>query len=255
TPGLNPLQRGNLIHAVMASFWTETTSSDELQRMDDQQLLDVTRRCVDAVVEDFRRRYRFIDTYWELESQRLVDLASEWLVQEFKRGPFKVVACEQSRVANVGRFVINTRVDRVDQLPNGTQLVIDYKTGPVVRSGWDLPRLDQPQLPIYAASARAHERIAGIAYAGIKKGQCRFVDEPRGAGLEALSSAETQADWQSETDAWRRELEALAGEIQDGFAITNPKRGAATCNYCDLHVLCRIHERGRSGADDDAADE
>jgi ATP-dependent helicase/nuclease subunit B len=255
TPGLSPLQRGNLIHAVLALFWTEVKSSERLEQKSEQEIVQTTTRCVDCVVADFRRRYRFIDAYWELEAQRLVELTHEWLNEERKRGPFEVIACEQSRAAALGGFVINTRVDRVDRLSNGAMLIIDYKTGAVPRSGWELPRPDQPQLPIYAVTTRDDEIIGGVAFAGIKKGNCRFVDEPRGTGLAAPLSDDSSAQWLLQSEAWRRELGGLADEIRAGQALAKPKRGAATCRYCDLQVLCRIHEVRRARVDQEPTDD
>jgi ATP-dependent helicase/nuclease subunit B len=240
TPGLNPMQRGNLIHAVLAAFWKQVKSSATLGQAHDNELKQWIHNCVASVCEDFRKRYRFIDSFWALERERLVALTEQWLTEERKRGEFEVIACEQSRPAAIGNFIINTRVDRVDRIASGEVVIIDYKTGPVTRPSWQLPRPDQPQLPLYAVCTGGEE-VAGIAYAGLKNGECKFVDEPKGIGQAAIS-LEVAEQWSITKRDWYSALTALAEEIEHGLAIADPKRGPATCRYCDLQSFCRIDE-------------
>ncbi|MFT4561697.1 MAG: ATP-dependent helicase/nuclease subunit B [Gammaproteobacteria bacterium] len=254
TPGLNPMQRGNLIHAVLAIFWKQAKNSAWLQQVHADELEERIHDCVATVYANFHKRYRFIDSFWELERERLAELTEQWLREELKRGDFEVIACEQSRPAAIGSFIINTRVDRVDRLATGEVVIIDYKTGAVPRVSWQLPRPDQPQLPLYAVCAGGGEEVAGIAYAGLKKGECKFVDEPKGMGQTA-TSLEAAQQWSITKRDWHGALTALAEELEHGLAIANPKRGQTTCRYCDLQSLCRIHERppneSLAGDDDD----
>jgi RecB family exonuclease len=181
------------------------------------------------------------DAYWDLESERLVDLAREWLRTETRRGAFEVVACEQPGSVAVGAFEIRTRVDRIDRLPDGELVIIDYKTGEVTSSSWEVPRPDQPQLPIYAV-AGSNETVGAIAYAQIKKGKCRLIDDPTGRASGALIDDAARAGWRRRLHDWDEALGALAHEISAGFASANPKKGAQTCRYCDLQALCRLYE-------------
>ena len=244
TPGLNPMQRGNLIHAVLAAFWNQAQTSATLWPADAAELKERIDDCVAVVCADFRKRYRFIDSFWELERERLVELTEQWLEVERKRGDFEVIACEQSRPAAIGNLIINTRVDRVDRIASGEIVIIDYKTGAVPRVSWQLPRPDQPQLPLYAVCA-GDEEVAGIAYAGLKKGECKFVDEPKGVG-RATTSLEEAKLWSITKRDWHGALTALAEELERGLAIADPKRGQTTCRYCDLQSFCRIHEHSPS---------
>ncbi|TDJ68055.1 MAG: hypothetical protein E2O35_03250 [Proteobacteria bacterium] len=251
TPGLNGLQRGSLIHAVMAALWGRIGTSSRLVAMGKTELRGILQACVTKVVDEFRIRYRLVDAYWHLERERLSDLAEEWLRVDQARGEFEVIACEQAQVAQIGAYTINTRIDRIDRLPSGGILIVDYKTGEVPRSGWTVPRPDQPQLPIYVVSA-AGERVAGIAYARIKKGACRIVDEPAGIMRDGeVATKQTSSAWTVQTNEWRGALNELAEEIESGLAVVDPKRGAVTCRRCDLQCLCRIHESPWAMALDD----
>jgi len=241
SPGLNAIQRGNLIHALMARFWARVQSSAELRQIGEQGIRQMLTACATQVVDEYRVRYHLFDMYWELEEERLRELGREWLQLELERGEFDVLACEQSRSATIGGQTINTRIDRIDRLENGQIVMIDYKTGEVPRSSWLLPRPDQPQLPLYAVSTNAAE-VGGIAFARLKKGNCKVVDEPNGVLHGNAVGEQSASAWELQLEQWRTALEELSSEIETGFALAEPKRGAVTCRYCDLHCFCRIHE-------------
>lgn len=237
SPGLSALQRGILVHAVMAAVWGRVRSSANLAAAGEERKREIVAACVAAVIDQYRGRYRQLDAFWELEHARLIDLSLEWLGEESRRGEFEVVACEQSRPARIGGYTVNTRIDRIDRLANGDLIIIDYKTGTVSRSNWSVPRPDDPQLPLYAVSADA-EQISGIAYAGLKKGACKIVDEPQGIMIDAQVA--DSADWNERRQAWDSALKTLTQEIGSGYAPADPKNGVSTCRRCDLQCLCRV---------------
>lgn len=240
TPGLNALQRGTLVHAMMATFWEQMRSSARLAAAADADIDALLEHAAVTALNRAQRRYRLPAAYWALEQRRLVGLGREWLARERERGDFDVIACEQAGSVQVGAMTLNTRIDRIDRLASGGLVVIDYKTGAVSSRDWEPPRPDQPQLPVYALAEHA-DPVAGIAYAQLRTRDCRVVDFPprclgRGAGDEAAEQ------WRQRTAQWATELAHLADEFAAGWALADPKRGAATCRYCDLQPLCRIDE-------------
>jgi probable DNA repair protein len=250
TPGLNALQRGTLVHAVMATFWEAMRTSARLAAAADQDVEALLERAAATAVSRAQRRYRLPAAYWALEQRRLADLAREWLACERDRGDFDVVACEQAGSVQLGEMTLNTRIDRIDRLAHGGLVIIDYKTGTVSSRDWEPPRPDQPQLPVYALAASAGP-VAGIAYAQVRTGDCRIVDFPsRCTGRSAGDDGAEQ--WHRRTEEWSAELAGLAAEFTAGYARVAPKRAAATCRYCDLQALCRIDET--TGGRDDPAE-
>lgn len=241
SPGLNAMQRGSIIHAVMAKLWARIGSSAQLKSTGEQELQWLLNICVGAVVDEFRAHYHLLDQYWELEHERLQNLSREWLKLELEREPFEVLVCEQSRSATIGTYTINTRVDRIDRLANGEIVIVDYKTGEVSRSSWEGPRPDQPQLPLYSVTSDTAS-VGGIAYARLKKGNCKIIDEPHGITGGSEIDVGSATKWTLQMAEWRIALEGLADEIEEGFSVADPKRGAVTCRTCDLQCLCRIYE-------------
>ena len=86
-----------------------------------------------------------------------------------------------------------------------------------------------------------------MAYARLQPGGMKFMGFGRTKDLVAQAK-----DWKALLEDWKKELEALGAGFAAGEARVDPKDGLATCRYCDLQPLCRVHERiGALGAQDE----
>ena len=186
-------------------------------------------------------------------------MIAAWLEIETLRAPFSVEPPEQERSVTLGRLKLNTRVDRVDRLPDGGRAVIDYKSGTADPRDWLGNRPDEPQLPIYAVTGL--QSPTAVLFAQLLTGDLRYrgVAEQDGLAPEvgaygaARKKPDDPEDWHALLTHWQVAVTALAEEFVQGEARVAPKYGADTCRYCHLQVLCRIHERdGLSTEDDDA---
>jgi len=127
----------------------------------------------------------------------------------------------------------------MDRLADGSHALIDYKTGAqLTPQMWIGERPDEPQLPLYAASAA--EDIGAVAFARLRTGSMRFMGFSR--AKDAIPQVKP-CQWDSLQAQWRTALEGLARQFSAGDARVDPKKGFATCRSCDLQPLCRVHER------------
>jgi ATP-dependent helicase/nuclease subunit B len=175
----------------------------------------------------------------------LEQLILDWLEIEKKRKPFIVESQEKERSVEIGGISLQTRIDRIDRLDDGRQVIIDYKTGEPKISAWHGDRPDEPQLPLYCISSR--EPVAAVAYAQLKRGKIQFAGLAEEAGLAPgiNKSDEVRSNplpWNELEARWREVITRLCEEIQAGFADADPKKFPETCKNCDLMALCRIHE-------------
>lgn len=223
--GLNPRDRGKLLHEVLRLVWNQIQTSARLHQMTDEELEGMIRGAIRK--SQWAPRDVFDREVLKLEGARLQALIREWLAEEKKRSPFVVVGQEQKRTVEFGGLKFEARMDRVDRLPDGRELILDYKTGEVSANAWDGARPDEPQLPAYAVSHG--EPVAGVAFARVARGDMKF------EGLGAAPPLEE----------WREILLALAGQFAAGEAGVDPKRYPGSCEYCDVAPVCRVTDQRR----------
>ncbi|MFN2646826.1 MAG: PD-(D/E)XK nuclease family protein [Burkholderiales bacterium] len=230
-PGLDPRDRGKLVHALMREIWTRVRSHSNLQK----DLSSVIAQAAATAVGEMRLEGR----YAELERERLARLAHEWLEVERRRAPFEIEALEEERELNVAGMQFKSRIDRMDKIERGGHALIDYKTGMPSPKHWEGPRPDDPQLPLYAVAAP--EDLAAVAFARLKPGEMRFMGWSRAEPL--LPRVEIYRDWPKLMKEWKAHAETLATGFAQGDAHVDPKEDLKTCRRCDLHTLCRIYEK------------
>jgi len=230
-PGLDALQRGQLLHSLMAGIWRLVKSSSGLS----SDLAPLIEKSAAAAVADLGLEGRFA----ELEKQRLFRLAVEWLDVERQRQPFEVLHTEEKRTLEIGGLTLSGRIDRMDALGGGGHALIDYKTGRATKSSWLGDRPDEPQLPLYAISAK--EDVTAVAFATLRVGEMKF--SGFSAREKELPGVMAARSWSGLVATWKRDLEKLADGFATGDARVDPKKGFATCRNCDLQPLCRVYER------------
>lgn len=236
-PGLDARDRGKLLHVLMKEIWEQLRGSEAL-RLD---LTNQIARAADVAVKELGLEGRFA----VLERERLAKLAREWLAVESARAPFQVSSVEEKRTLTVAGLELQSRIDRMDKLVGGKEagghVLIDYKTGNVGNpKQWHGPRLDDPQLPLYATAAP--EDLAAVVFAKLKPGEMRFMGYSRASNL-IPKVVVNPAPWPKLLEEWKRDTEALGRAFVAGDAHVDPKEDLKTCRLCDLQTLCRVYEK------------
>ncbi len=275
SPAVEATERGQLVHRVLKEVWERLKDSQGLQdafttiaaggesppAIDDAQQAGLQPDLQDMVREIATRVAQQVIPATTKHRQRLaaleVELCSQWIMQllalERTRLPFRVLRSEQTEPFELAGMQINIQLDRVDELPDGGLLLIDYKTGDSNRtSDWldreESGRPRSPQLPLYALAHR--QQLAGIAFAVLAPGKAEFrgladtdsiapgiadyaVLKP-GKQLPGISS------WDDLLQHWQQVLNVLARQYLSGEAYVKPLKNE--CTYCHLHSLCRVHE-------------
>jgi ATP-dependent helicase/nuclease subunit B len=264
--GLTPSQRGQLIHAVMHAIWDGKPDGiktlDELTKLPDLEAFvsEHVRRVLKAKMPAGARE-QMPRRYLELEEPRLTRLVCEWLSYEAARLPFSVSQTEADRSIEVAGLHFRVRLDRIDKLNDGSQLVIDYKSGDVSPRSWELPRPDDVQLPLYAGFAlnRIEEPLGGLVFAKLRAGErnrefAGRVFQPDAtlfSGLKGSNALVKNPLTLEQLFLWREYIEKLARDFVKGVADVDPREYPGTCERCGLQTLCRVHEsRARLDAED-----
>ncbi|AOS98058.1 PD-(D/E)XK nuclease superfamily protein [Microbulbifer aggregans] len=246
TLGLNPAERGKLVHEALAVFWQRCGNSAALAALEDEQRRDQISSAAESAIESLRHQHRHLPHgFWLLEHQRLTRLLEQWLELEKSRPAFTVEKVEWAQEAEIGGLQMQLRLDRLDTLPDGTQLVIDYKTGQTTVSDWLQERVREPQLPLYALT---QPESRAIAFAQVRWGDCKWkgsgdLEQPID-GIKAVADLQKDGPlttWHDLTEHWQQSLTQLAEEYRGGYASLKFDRPAD--NNRDLWPLNRWPER------------
>ncbi len=242
--GLSARERGDLLHNAMYALWGGIGDSAALAAMDDDACTRALQLAVDAALEAVPEPLRLLvgAHCLDLERQRLCTLLAQWLELERNRPPFRVSVREAPREFQLGELTLRLRVDRVDSLDAGGQLVIDYKSGLCKPAHWLGERPKEPQLPLYALATGA----VAVAFAQVRARDCQLLGLGEPVGIpgvaddmaRATSRYQPAEDWQELQAQWQHNLETLAAEFIGGEARVDPQPGA--CQYCGLQALCRV---------------
>ena len=263
TPAAGPdaMERGNLLHRVLYLVWGTIENHLTLAGLDQAEAAEIVNTAVkQAIAEaDASGVANLSGRFAMIERTRLSRLVTAWLDYERERTPFTVVGREVARTVTLAGLTMDLRLDRVDQLADGTHALIDYKTGTAKLASWLGERPDEPQLPLYCHSA--DEPVSALAFARVKRGERGKV-----FGFEGLSAVEGLLpdvmpvemkaplkklgiqSWDVLMQKWDSAMNTLARNFSEGQAAVDPKHGGITCAQCELHSVCRIAEAGRYAA-------
>ncbi len=251
-PGIPAKDRGTIVHDVLERFWKEALDSEGLARLDEPALLSEVTKLVGQRLDEYVDRFpRALNKQGlQLELQNIVPKVVRWLELERHRPPFATEHLEDKMALSIGPLILEGKPDRIDRLPTGERIVIDYKTGKTSRSDWRPEgRLTDGQLPAYALTLDPPPKA--IAFARVGKDQAKFDGFSSGQtdiqGIEAIENYrrapfKAVEDWQTLLAGWRDQLESLADEYQNGHAVVDPIK-PIVCRYCHLKAFCRIAER------------
>ena len=255
-PGITPRERGRMLHRALELLWQRLrdssglaaaraglvqaqwvsecvaqagneilrgTDPDEPQDPSFSPAADATgllelRRA--AIARELGRAARLINTLCDLEASR---------------APFVVHELETKHRVQSGGALIDVRVDRMDRLEDGTQVILDYKSGRAVTPDWEVERTTHPQLLVYLLAAQAPVSALAVAHLDPKSVVFKGIGDEdfRLPGVKAATGS-----WSRQLQVWNEQVAQLAGNFVRGDARVAPEDKA--CDYCHLHAFCRI---------------
>ena len=246
--GLRAKERGTIVHAALEWLWETLQTQEKLQQYSVEKLQPLIQQAIETTIKRYSRQHPSF--FLRVEKKRLSRLLYEWLLLEKKRPPFRVAQRESVHALTIGPLTLTLKMDRVDLLSDGAPFIIDYKTTTQnAIQDWFGERPRHLQLPLYCAYVLPS--AAGLAYAEIQSGKLAM------KGLLTQHADPTQCfsqviplnqwkgqndclDWEQMLTHWRRVLTQLSYDFHGGKAAVNPLDKNTTCQYCDLHALCRI---------------
>jgi ATP-dependent helicase/nuclease subunit B len=246
TFSMTPSERGICLHDILEQVWRSLGDQQTLAKQDTHALTKLLQPIIKNVLDKVaqRRVFTLKPRFVALEQQRLLAQTLAWLELEKQRPPFKVIALETTQTVQFAGLSLKMRLDREDQLEDGTRLIIDYKTGASSPADWFGDRPDDPQLPLYGLTCEYP--IQGLVFAQITADKLQFSGiSEKDSDVPGVQSIERQKwddahTWNDFLTANRVTLGRIAKSFQTGHAAVDPKKSAQTCRYCNLQSFCRI---------------
>ncbi len=245
--GLDPAIRGEILHQVLMQFWEGLDDQSALLALSEPALHQRLTKVLDQTLSQWQKQKPSTLTprFVALEHKRLFQLLLRFIELEKSRDDFKIIEREKKHSIYLAGFHISVRIDRVDQLARGEEIVLDYKTGLSSISHWFGERPKDPQLPLYCVTRSPMPR--GIAFASIRAEGLKFQgvaeEEQLLPGMKSVGSLKrlgSEASWDAQCASWDASILKLATDFSEGTATVDPAEGPTTCRTCALHSLCRI---------------
>ncbi len=244
---LSPLDRGNAMHEAIDRLH-QRVLAHELPDPAPRGWTDVHRAALAGLAAEVTAELQASGrsgraASWANERTAIIDELDEWLVSDAARWAGRSIRCSEAsfgragevevpiRLADGRTILFAGRIDRIDQLPDGTLVVTDHKTGKADQYravGPDDPTVGGTrfQLPVYAAAAKAltgePAAVVRAEYAFLRRGQFQRI------GVTFDPEA-----W----DAVRSELAEVADGIDAGFFPARPAapewRRFVDCWFCE----------------------
>ena len=184
-------------------------SSSDLNNLSEDKLQVLIKKHINSSIKAISQSsFKFI------ESQRLTKIINEYIKLEKNRAYFQVIKTESESKVDVNGLQFSTRIDRMDQMEDGTKLIIDYKTGQNVNlSQLTGDPLDQAQLPIYAIT----NTVDGVAFATVNSKDCQFKAITKNKDGLPLSQQmmKRMPEWNEQLSEWKLELNSASQQFQE----------------------------------------
>ncbi len=257
--GLSALDRGRLLHEVVARFVRSFgpvleaggTWDDALARQHLEEAVAATLEplAADPHLEAERLRW--------LGDETIPGLLPAWLALEkerFQEG-WRWVAVEQEFTGLAPAdcsLSLRGRLDRLDHHPKRGEVVVwDYKSGAIPNRLAVFERQEEHQLPGYLLAVR-QGAVAAPEPAALLKAGFISLKSPRQGHLKHEDYGSSPEAWEEVMAAWEDRLRELARRLEAGEfppQPTPPPRGsnAGACAYCPYPLLC-----GYRGAEEEA---
>ena len=240
-----PLQRGNLVHAILDDvvqrFLESTASWGEFLHGAEAALQEIMERRFDELPTGVTG----LPLSWDLIRDQVAAELAGYLGAEGRRvagrgtaaahaGGWTPVAAEHEFegvpiAAGTRQLHFSGRIDRIDR--SGAHLrIVDYKTGAAAREAADGYREGSSlQLPVYLHAAAHGQRSTLEACSA----ELHYVSERAAYARLELTGAQLAADAR-----FGEVLDAMAQAIASGAFFYQPGERRANCRWCDYHDVC-----------------
>jgi len=209
--GISPRLRGIAMHGAAERLLEDLPTQATFASKADGVAATV-ERTLDRL---FGRTRGYLAPLYELEAEQLQRVLRALLRDEQRRSPFRVRAVEQRGTVVLGALTLNVRIDRIDELADGTIAIVDYKTNERATSAeWFGARLRDAQVPLYATQSA--DAVGAAVVTRLALPEIRYSGFWSDAAFPGRPNKYAHPEARAQIDIWRTQLEQLAAEFAAG---------------------------------------
>lgn len=233
--GLAASLRGRIIHQALAGLLSGKPTAASMRAWplrESEQRID--RAVHSALNEHARHADAVLRHLLALERDRLNVLLRDFIAQELQRPEFSVAEVEYPLPLERHGVVVDLRVDRIDQLDDGSYLVVDYKTG-AVKSFLDKDGAPvEWQLVLYAMALQ--REVGGLVLINIDSRTIAY----KGTGSSVPWNPMEAGQWNERFNLWQQRVDQelarfAAGDVR--IHVNLPRQQSRA-----LNILSRVEE-------------
>jgi DNA helicase-2/ATP-dependent DNA helicase PcrA len=208
------LYKGNFFHNIV-----DDSAKRKMNGQHDtlEQLIDIAKSTWNT------REYIGYSEQRENQDKKSVEEIVEEYHKWDEQNPNTIVGAEIQMDIRIGDYIVDGKIDRVEQTPDGEYVIVDYKTG---GKNKEITNLNESlQLNIYAMGLQAKKKFGKLP-------KLISYFYPEKEGQKIFSYEVTQAD----VDNTKRKLEEFLNLIDNGEFGADPNM--KKCGWCDYKDLC-----------------
>ncbi len=240
---IGPLERGELVHKILAKIFGELREKGllPLGAAPPGEVRAIAVRIMDRYLESFPNTASVgFPVFWDMEKRLIRESVLLFLEEErLEAGDFVPELFEKSFGRERDRLDVafecgnrtvrfHGRIDRIDTAGGERFRVVDYKTGRLNGKDQDLGRGAALQLPIYLLAASA---ILGL---DPRRGEARYRRVGIGEGKSVVSFFGDR--WDESGEAFAKIVDTIASGVEGGvFFAPADDQG---CRNCDIKIAC-----------------
>ncbi|MBP9722802.1 MAG: PD-(D/E)XK nuclease family protein [Gammaproteobacteria bacterium] len=233
--------RGQVIHEILQYLYTEFNNKIKLENFFNNK--DYNNYLAHLILEILHKyKLKYFNIYKlgiiQIEQEIMFTMLDQLIQLELTRDDFNVLAVEESCLFKIENLQFHVRIDRIDQLPSGELLIIDYKTSRQNINNLFGDELTEPQLPIYLFLDN-YKNIQAVVFSEILYQHSSYSGVGNNLNLDGCINI---SHWEELKVKWHQAIATAAKNFTNGEAGVRPINKSQTCHNCHLGSFCRKGE-------------
>jgi len=169
TFGIDPLNRGTIVHNAIAIFYDDLPRQIDIKSRSTETIQNKLNKSISEAFRPYvtSNENAFEQIFFDIEKNRTKKILEKLIDFDLNKDNFKLKSVEKSVQLKYSSIILNLKIDRIEEYANKQLCIIDFKTGKVKKILDKNKQIKELQLFVYAAAL--DEPVDLISYMYLKK--------------------------------------------------------------------------------------